>query len=260
MEVSVSSTLGLSECSHKLLYSVLQVAGKEPLSHYPPVLLILSSLLDRVVAVNDRRSPTVPSETHDISHLPSVFHGQRSPGIVLARYVERIFKYAACSPACFLVAYIYLDRLTQHNRDVRVTALSVHRLLVTSVMLAAKFLDDAYFNNAYYARVAGVSTTELNCLELEFLFRVDFQLHVSTSQFESYCTIFERELRTWERRSPLVRLRPLKLRIRDHIDSPRSEACGSTLGPSGGLDQDTEMSECEKRSPGSVFVYNYTRN
>ena len=33
------------------------------------------------------------------------------------------------------------------------TPLNVHRLLITGILLAAKLMDDNYFNNAYYAKV-----------------------------------------------------------------------------------------------------------
>ena len=44
-------------------------------------------------------------------------------------------------------------------------------------MLAAKFFDDQYFNNAYYAKVGGVPTNEMNTLEVEFLFMSNFTLY-----------------------------------------------------------------------------------
>lgn len=44
-------------------------------------------------------------------------------------------------------------------------------------MLAAKFFDDAYYNNAYYAKVGGIAVSELNILEVDFLFRIHFELH-----------------------------------------------------------------------------------
>jgi hypothetical protein len=59
------------------------------------------------------------------------------------------------------------------------TDLNVHRVVITSIMLAAKFFDDQYFNNAYYAKVGGVPPTEMNSLEVEFLFRINFSLHVT---------------------------------------------------------------------------------
>jgi hypothetical protein len=53
-------------------------------------------------------------------------------------------------------------------------------------MLAAKFFDDTYFNNAFYARVGGVPIVELNSLEVEFLFMINFSLHVDTVEYERY--------------------------------------------------------------------------
>ena len=53
-------------------------------------------------------------------------------------------------------------------------------------MLAAKFFDDQYFNNAYYAKVGGVKADEMNLLEIEFLFRVNFTLHVTPELYNNY--------------------------------------------------------------------------
>ena len=51
-----------------------------------------------------------------------------------------------------MLALIYIDRLIQKD-SFALTALNVHRVLITSVMIAAKFFDDQYYNNAYYAKV-----------------------------------------------------------------------------------------------------------
>lgn len=56
-------------------------------------------------------------------------------------------KYAACSGECFVLALVYIDRIIQSNPTFVVNSLNIHRLLITSIMLAAKFFDDQYFNN-----------------------------------------------------------------------------------------------------------------
>lgn len=66
------------------------------------------------------------------------------------------------------------------------TELNVHRVVITSVLLAAKFFDDAYYNNAYYAKVGGVLISEINGLEVDFLFRINFSLHVNPDEFDKY--------------------------------------------------------------------------
>ena len=55
-----------------------------------------------------------------------------------------------------------------------------------SVVLGAKFYDDLYYSNAYYAKVGGVKINELNSLEAVFLQMIDFRLHVTPEEFEHY--------------------------------------------------------------------------
>ena len=97
------------------------------------MIAFLSSLLERVAESND----------HNQQHQKiSVFHGLTRPNISIQSYLERIFKYANCSPSCFVVAYVYLDRFTQRQPSLPINTFNVHRLLITSVMVAAKFMDD----------------------------------------------------------------------------------------------------------------------
>ncbi|KAL8166387.1 hypothetical protein V2J09_007886 [Rumex salicifolius] len=42
-------------------------------------------------------------------------------------------------------------------------------------------------HNAHYAKIGGVSTKEMNSLEMEFLFSLDFKLHVTLETFDHYC-------------------------------------------------------------------------
>lgn len=53
-------------------------------------------------------------------------------------------------------------------------------------MLASKYFDDLYYNNAYYARVGGISNAEVNHLEMEMLRMISFSLHVSPVVYENY--------------------------------------------------------------------------
>lgn len=53
-----------------------------------------------------------------------------------------------------MLALVYIDRLIARNH-LALTSLNVHRIIITAVMLAAKFFDDQYYNNAYYAKVRG---------------------------------------------------------------------------------------------------------
>ncbi|GMJ01140.1 cyclin p1;1 [Hibiscus trionum] len=153
----------------------------------PRILSLLSSLLEKSVQENETESETV-----NFKDNLAIFQGLRAPTISIRNYIDRIFKYAGCSPSCFLVAYIYVDRFVQQT-EVHLTSLNVHRLLITSVLVATKFIDDAFFNNAYYARVGGVTTAELNSLEMSFLFSLDFRLQVTVNTFQRYCSQLQKE-------------------------------------------------------------------
>ena len=98
---------------------------------------------------------------------------------------HRIQRFACCSNECFILALIYIDRLIQRNNFL-LTELNVHRVVITAILLAAKFFDDAYYNNAYYSKVGGVLVSEMNGLEVDFLFRINFSLHVTSELFDKY--------------------------------------------------------------------------
>lgn len=50
-----------------------------------------------------------------------------------------------------------------------------------------------FFNNAYYARVGGVSTAEMNRMEVKFLFSLDFGLQVNVETFYRFCSHLGKE-------------------------------------------------------------------
>lgn len=188
----------------------------DPSADFPKVIPVLSSLLHRLVVKNELLAL---NDVYGGTNKLTAFHGLRAPAISVGKYLERIFKYANCSPSCFVVAYIYIDRLVSQHPELPITSLNIHRLLITTVMVAAKFHDDAYYNNAYYAKVGGVTTAEMNRLELEVLFRVDFRLHVTSAVFYSYCSHLQEEL---QYRQVSYWLAPPPLR---QVDDPQQHAC-----------------------------------
>ena len=124
---------------------------------------VLAEVLQKLVATNARQGPDADRVTK--------FHALKPPSISVQLYLERIHKYASCSSECFVLALIYIDRLIQRN-NCALSVLNVHRIVITAVMLAAKFFDDQYFNNAHYAKAGGLCA-EMNMLEIEFLFRIN---------------------------------------------------------------------------------------
>ena len=54
-----------------------------------------------------------------------------------------------------------------------------------SVMVASKFLDDFYCRNSFFAAAGGMTTAELNALEVRFCFLMDFRLAVSVEEYDA---------------------------------------------------------------------------
>lgn len=188
------TTVGYSHQSRQLEPSLAEAST-------PRVLTILSSVLEKLVARNDQLRDCLSQQLDELSLSSALlgksfnaFYGVRAPNISIPKYLERLYKYTDCSPSCFVVGYVYIDRLVHRHPDSLVISLNVHRLLVTSVMVASKMLDDEHYNNAFFARVGGVSNAELNRLELELLSLLDFGVAVSSRVFEFYCLHLEREM------------------------------------------------------------------
>lgn len=113
----------------------------------PRVVSILSALLERVAERNDAAAAAaeVAMAAAEGERRPvSAFQGLTKPAISIGGYLERIFRFASCSPSCYVVAYIYLDRFLRRRPALAVDSFNVHRLLITSVLTAVKFVDDMY--------------------------------------------------------------------------------------------------------------------
>ena len=156
---------------------------------------VLAAVLGKLVATNDSQQNGNNNNNNNNNGQSqqrggdnggvTKFHALRAPSISIQDYLDRIFKYASCSCECFVLALIYIDRVIQRQNFV-INSLNVHRIIITSVMLSAKFFDDHYFKNAFYAKVGGVPCAEMNSLEVEFLFLINFSLHVSPDNYSRY--------------------------------------------------------------------------
>ncbi len=131
--------------------------------------------------------------TTDLAFLPkfleprdpiSIFFSVTAPEIPVALYFKRLQNYAKCSPSAFIVAMIYLKRMQEADGRLAITAYTIHRLLSASILVAMKFLEEAWFPNEYYRRVGGMaSVQEMNQLELGFLRLLKYRGYVPQYEF-----------------------------------------------------------------------------
>ncbi|XAR63216.1 hypothetical protein NMG60_11023079 [Bertholletia excelsa] len=176
----------------KLRYDLYSYSYQEQ-PNTPLVISVLASLIERTMVRNER---IVRNCRWALSRdaKTRVFDCNETPDMTVQSYLERIFRYTRAGPPVYVVAYVYIDRFCQAHPEFRISARNVHRLLITTVMVASKYVEDMNYRNSYYAKVGGLTTNEMNELELEFLFLMGFKLHVNVSVFESYCCHLEREV------------------------------------------------------------------
>ena len=57
-----------------------------------------------------------------------------------------------------------------------ISSLTVHRFLITAATVASKGLSDSFWTNPTYARIGGISTSELATLEMDFLQKMEWRI------------------------------------------------------------------------------------
>lgn len=140
------------------------------------VAAVMARLLDRMVCSRDNCEPTL-------------FDSAEVPTISVHDYTMRFLRQSNFSLECIAIAYVYISRFVAASTLRSLNLCTVHRLLLTAVVLAVKIQDDVHYTNRVYARIGGISCKELNMLEAELLQRLGWRMQVSPIEFEDAATI-----------------------------------------------------------------------
>ncbi|EKF37692.1 CYC2-like cyclin 6, putative [Trypanosoma cruzi marinkellei] len=117
------------------------------------------------------------------------------PGISLERYAQRLVTYMKCSAEVFIFSLAYIRRLLILGFPLHFR--SIYRVLLTSLVVAAKTRDDLCCSMGYYARVGGVTNRDLNIMELWFLADLlEFRTEVQPDEYRTVCNAITAVLST----------------------------------------------------------------
>ncbi|KAJ6109032.1 hypothetical protein N7486_001266 [Penicillium sp. IBT 16267x] len=144
----------------------------------PILVMLISDMIMELIHINDK----IPLHQNQLTR----FHSRSPPGISVHSYLQRLVTYAHLSPPVLLSMVYYIDLLSEMYPAFTVTSLTIHRFLIVSATVASKGLSDAFWTNKTYARIGGISPAELALLELEFLFRVKWQVVPSPEMLDDY--------------------------------------------------------------------------
>lgn len=142
---------------------------------------LITRMLLSLIALNDKSVPLSISQPSDSSAasnntLLTRYHSRTPPSISTHTYLARLTKFNNFNSATLLTTIYYIDLLShQYQPFFTLNSWTVHRFLLVATMLAQKAMEDFFYTNDHYAKVGGVAILELNCLELDFLERVDWR-------------------------------------------------------------------------------------
>ncbi|PLW55697.1 hypothetical protein PCANC_04643 [Puccinia coronata f. sp. avenae] len=139
---------------------------------------LIASMLTRLITHNDQIPFTSTSLTR--------FHSRSPPAISISDYLRRIYKYTNPEPICLILILNYIDRICKNLINFTICSLTVHRFCITSVTVGSKFICDSFYSNSRYAKVGGISLTEINLLEREFLLAIDYRLSTTNEELNKY--------------------------------------------------------------------------
>ena len=113
------------------------------------------------------------------------FISKKIPSISIENYLGRLVIHTKMEISTLILILIYIDKICKNNKF-RLNYFNIHKLIVTSMLISIKYNEDDFFSNSFYAKVGGVSITELNHLEYEFLSLIDFDLYVDDDLYSKY--------------------------------------------------------------------------
>ena len=114
-----------------------------------------------------------------------VFSSNSIPSISIEEYLKRIQTYSNIEKNTLITSLIFIDRFCRIG-NITLTYYNIHRILFSAVLISIKYNEDNFYDNKYYAEIAGVKLKELKSLEYNFVNIINFKLYVADDVFEKY--------------------------------------------------------------------------
>lgn len=115
----------------------------------------------------------------------SAFCVLKPPNKPINEYFQRIIKYAKPEPSSLIISLMYIDKICD-TTTLLLSYHNIHRVILSSIVLAIKYNEDDYYSNTYYAKVGGITLEELNGLEYQMLQGLEFNTFVDAVNYSKY--------------------------------------------------------------------------
>jgi hypothetical protein len=129
------------------------------------------------------RDKIVENYSKDASPVIDCFYAKKIPSMSMEDYLNRIIKYSELQDSSLIISIIYIIKTCDRNNYI-LNFNNIHRILLTSVIVAIKYNEDDFYKNTQYSKIGGIPLDELNRLEYEFCSSLDFNLHVDVETYK----------------------------------------------------------------------------
>ncbi|KAI4658124.1 uncharacterized protein J4E79_007105 [Alternaria viburni] len=156
-------------------------------------------------SINKNLPPTPPASPPQ--HAASNIREPALPSV--EEFITSIVERSHVQTATLMTSLVYLSRLRSRLPPVaKGMRCTVHRIFLASLILAAKNLNDSSPKNKHWARYSavrgyenfGFSLTEVNLMEKQLLFLLDWDLRISTEDLHYHLEPFLAPIRVWQSR------------------------------------------------------------
>ena len=142
------------------------------------IIFYISSNLQSIIKNNKKKKKKHSKDVNE------PFYSKSVPDLSLAAFIKRIIKYTEAENNTLLFAYLYIMKLIKKENYV-LCLNNVYRLLLGSVVLAKKTLEDLYYDNAYCCEIGGMSVKELNMIEYSLFVRIEFKVKIKEEELDN---------------------------------------------------------------------------
>ena len=114
-----------------------------------------------------------------------VFSANLIPNISIEDYLIRIQTFSNMETSTLILSLILIDRLCQIS-NLTLTYHNIHRIIFSAILISIKYNEDNFYDNKFYAEIAGVKLKELQLLEYNFISLLNFNIFIQDEIYDKY--------------------------------------------------------------------------
>ena len=119
------------------------------------------------------------------NYLLKSFTNKNIPSISIKNYLLRLSKHSKINESTIILILIYIDRICNINHFI-LTYYNIHKMILAAFILAIKYNEDGYYSMNYYSKIGGITLSELNNLESEYLILIGYNLLIQPKLYNKY--------------------------------------------------------------------------